>query len=105
MRVLITTPLLPALGGVSSYIISVIPYLESSGVSINVLEVGSSSSSSSRFHPVMDQINLGGKLHEKPIIVHVNPSLTLKSLIRDGLFLLRAKKHRCLVLVFFSWLG
>ncbi|MBL4753661.1 MAG: glycosyltransferase family 4 protein [Flavobacteriales bacterium] len=101
MRVLITTPLLTALGGVSSYVKSVIPYIKDSEVSVNTLEVGSSSSSVSRFYPIEDQMNFRGKLHEKPTIAHVNPSLNLKSLIRDGLFLLRAKKHGCLVLVFF----
>ncbi len=50
----------------------------------------------------MDQIRfIKQTISIKPDIVHINPSLDIKSFIRDGLFVLWAKKRNIPVVVFF----
>jgi glycosyltransferase involved in cell wall biosynthesis len=103
VNVLITLPPLDRSGGVANYYIALRRHL---GDGIKYFEIGARSGEVTlratigrlvsdfwRFHRELDS-----REYE---LVHVNPSLGAKSVIRDGLFVLLAKWHRRKVLVFF----
>ena len=103
MKILITGPLLADQGGVAGYYSAVLPYLrELNGVDIHYMEIGGSKGVGGILHPLIDQIRFRRMLaRTNPAVVHVNPSLNLKSYIRDGLFVLQAKRLGYPVIVFF----
>lgn len=104
LRVIITTPSLKGPGGVASYFNSILPYFaKNSNIIISVLEVGSYKSKSKLIHTVLDQYRFIKTIFiDKYDIVHINPSLSFKSFIRDGLFIFWAKRKKKLpVVVFF----
>ncbi|MCX2980995.1 glycosyltransferase [Halieaceae bacterium IMCC14734] len=66
------------------------------------MEIGGTHSSLGLLHPLMDQIRFFGALRRfKPDIVHVNPSLGLKSVLRDGMFISQAVFFGSPIVVFF----
>lgn len=102
MKILIVGPDLTDPGGVANYYNAVLPSLYQTEYEISYLEIGSTKSHSSRWHPFLDQLRFFSMVNKlKPNLVHLNPSLNLKSLVRDGLFLMLAKLSRRRVLVFF----
>jgi glycosyltransferase involved in cell wall biosynthesis len=103
MDILITGPLLADQGGVASYYSAVLPYLrEQDGFDIHYMEIGSSKGAGGILHPLADQIRFRRMLAGiSPAVVHINPSLVLKSYIRDGLFIYQAKRLGYPVVVFF----
>ncbi len=103
MKVLITLPSLKDPGGVASFYNSVLPHLnEHEDLQITSFEIGSSVANNRIFHPVLDQLKFIRQLNSKKFdLVHVNPSLNLKSFIRDGLFTFWAKRKKLPVIVFF----
>ena len=103
MKVLIILPSLKDPGGVASYYNSVLPHLnEHEDLQITSFEIGSSVTNNRLFHPILDQLRFIRQLNSKRFdLVHVNPSLNLKSFIRDGLFTFRAKRKKLPVIVFF----
>jgi len=103
MNVLITGPSLSDQGGVASYYNAVLPFLrEQDSLNIHYMEIGSTKGMGGSLYPLMDQIRFRQALGDtSPSIVHVNPSLTLKSYIRDGLFIRKAKRMGYPVVVFF----
>ncbi len=101
MKILVSSPSVNSLGGVSSYIKSVLIYLNIEEIAIELVEIGSSSKSSKFSYPINDQIKFSEKCNKNVDLVHINPSLNLKSLIRDGLFLIQSKRENLPVVVFF----
>jgi glycosyltransferase involved in cell wall biosynthesis len=107
MRILITGPSLSDQGGVANYYNSILPILrERSDFDIHYLEIGSTKRSYGALHPLADQIRFRQSLNYlNPLLVHVNPSLDLKSYLRDGMFVYQAKRRGLPVVVFFrGWL-
>lgn len=103
MNVFITGPSLLDQGGVAGYYNAVLPFLrEQDSLNIHYMEIGSTKGIGGSLSPLMDQIRFRQALGDaNPSIVHVNPSLTLKSYIRDGLFISEAKRMGYPVVVFF----
>lgn len=102
-RVLITGPLLADPGGVANYYTNVLPILrDSHQFDIEYLEIGSSRGAAGILHPIADQLRIRRTLARTRFdLLHVNPSLTLKSFLRDGLIVRQASRHGLPVLVFF----
>ncbi len=103
-KVLITLPSLQFdLGGVAAYYNAIIPYLEKSDTyTIEKFEIGTTHSKNTVFHIITDQLRFIFKIIiNPPHIIHINPSLNFKSFIRDGFFILIAKKMNIRVIVFF----
>jgi glycosyltransferase involved in cell wall biosynthesis len=102
-KVLITGPLLTDPGGVANYYSNVLPVLRRSGrFDLEYFEIGSSRGAAGPFHPIVDQMRIRNALARNRFdLLHVNPSLTLKSFLRDGFIIRRASRHGLPVLVFF----
>ena len=90
-------------GGVAGYYNSVWPYLNrSANTEVIPFEIGHTHGNTRILHRMTDQIRFWVALRRvKPDLVHVNPSLNLKSVLRDGLFIQLAKVRGHRVLVFF----
>jgi len=102
MKVLVVGPDRKDPGGVANYYNAVFPRLSGGEISAHYLEIGSTHGKSSFRHLIIDQFRFWRMLDSlKPDVVHLNPSLLLKSFLRDGLFILLAKIRRRRVLVFF----
>ena len=102
MRVLVTTPLLTKAGGVAQYLRVVRPHLQGD---VEYLTVGARSDHESAPEVVIRMVRDCGRFARAMRrggyqIVHLNPSLGSKALIRDGLLLLIAKIFRKTVIVF-----
>ena len=102
-RILITGPALRDEGGVANYYNAVLEDLRADDrYEIEYFELGSTKRSFGPLHPVADQAGfLGAVRRFRPDLVHVNPSLTLKSLVRDGLIVDQARRRGLPVIVFF----
>ena len=97
LRVLLTRPPLPAVSGVSAFYRAVEHHIARDARVVPV-EVGSLTPHS--FHPLRDQLNYRDTLRSAELdLVHLNPSLTARSLYRDGLFFRWAKRRGLPVLV------
>jgi len=103
MEVLMTGPSKMDHGGVASYCNTVIPYLNKClDNRINYIEIGSTKKNKGILYPLVDQISFFRQIsRHKPTVVHVNPSLNLKSFFRDGLIIYQAKLRKLPILVFF----
>ena len=103
MRVLITGPSLHDEGGVANYYNAVLPYLKDDArLSVEYFEIGSTRDAAGILHPFADQARFYQAVHKsRPDLVHINPSLTMKSFIRDGLLIYQARRRRIPVIVFF----
>ncbi|MER0203506.1 MAG: glycosyltransferase family 1 protein [Nitrosomonas sp.] len=103
MNILITGPSLSDQGGVANYYNAVLPFLrEQDNLEIHYMEIGGTKGRGGILHPLTDQFRFWQTLKDiKPSIVHVNPSLNLKSYIRDGLFVYQVKRMGYPVVVFF----
>jgi len=102
-NILITGPSLADQGGVASYYNAVLPYLRrQDDFSIHYMEIGATKGARGILYPMGDQIRFRRTLAGfDPAVIHVNPSLVLKSYIRDGLFVYQAKRLGYPVVVFF----
>ena len=103
LRVLITGPALRDEGGVANYYNAVLGHLASDGrYEVEYFELGSTKGNMGPLHPLADQAGFHRMLGRfRPDLVHVNPSLTLKSFFRDGLIIVQARRRRIPVVVFF----
>lgn len=101
--VLITGPSLRDPGGVANYYNAVLPFLETDDrLDVQYLEIGSTHGNSGILHPLSDQMSFRRALRQfSPDVVHVNPSLTVKSFFRDGLIVRHARRLGLPVMVFF----
>ena len=102
VRVLITTPVLGRRGGVSQYFCTLRPYLKSR---VRYFPVGSHSDregiATSLRRLLVDSVQFAKVLRKEPCdIVHLNPSIGTKALVRDGILLLIAKAFRKVAVVF-----
>ncbi len=102
-RVLITVPYLELPGGVANYYRTVRPHLDARKA---YFEIGARPGESGRWAELRrllaDYRRFHRELRARPVdLVHINPSLGVRSVVRDGLLLLIAKAHRLPVLVFF----
>jgi glycosyltransferase involved in cell wall biosynthesis len=102
MRVLVTTPRLTKAGGVAQYLRVVRPHLNDD---VEYLTVGARSDHESSPEVLLRLLKDCGRFTRAMTrgghaIVHLNPSLGSKALVRDGLLLLIAKIFRKTVLVF-----
>jgi glycosyltransferase involved in cell wall biosynthesis len=103
MRVLIAVPRLALPGGVASYYKSLRPFLDADKVYI---EIGNTPEQHHAWGTIgrmmADYRKFARALRTNSFdLVHINPSLGWRSVIRDGVLLLLAKWHRHKVLVFF----
>jgi glycosyltransferase involved in cell wall biosynthesis len=102
MRILIVGPDMFGLGGVANYYSHIYPLLSRDGIETDYLAIGRAHSAVRFFHPVADQFRFTKALEQyRPDLVHINPSLDLKSVIRDGMFCYQASRRGYPVLVFF----
>ncbi len=103
IRVLITGPSLRDQGGVANYYNAVLPFLKAdSRFAVEYCEIGSTRGSSGKLHVLADQARFRHVIRTfSPSIVHVNPSLTVKSFFRDGAFVHHARQRKIPVMVFF----
>ena len=103
LRVLITGPALRDEGGVANYYNAVLRHLASDRrYEVEYFELGSTKGAMGPLHPVADQAGFHRLLGRfRPDLVHVNPSLTLRSFFRDGLIIDQARRRRIPVVVFF----
>lgn len=100
--ILIVIPDLNDMGGVANYYKSIMPHLNVKGHKVAHLEIGSTKGKGNLMYPFFDQLNFSRLIRRRhPDLIHINPSLDFKSFIRDGLFILQAKRHKIPVLVFF----
>lgn len=102
MKILINTPNLAKEGGVAQYNNSVKAFMH---YSMDYFVTGSRSGSESWYRAVgrffFDYVRFVKKLiNEEYDLIHLNPSLGLKAIIRDGIFLLIAKAFGKKVVVF-----
>lgn len=95
--ILVTAPDLSDPGGVASFVRSIRPFIEE----WDILEVGSTKGKRSRFYHITDQYRFRNLAAKGYSLVHVNPSLNMKSFIRDGIFVWQAKQIGLPVLAFF----
>lgn len=101
-NILITLPSLQDQGGVASFYNSILHHLSNDKLIVSTLEIGSTKGRCNRLHLITDQLGFHKLItNHRPNLVHINPSLNLKSFIRDGLFILQAKRKRLPVIVFF----
>ncbi len=101
-RILITMPSLQDPGGVAGYYKSVLPHLRKERLLISTLEIGSSKGHHNRLHLISDQILFRQLITKsRPDLVHLNPSLVVKSFFRDGLFALQASRKKIPIIIFF----
>ena len=102
-RILITIPKFTQNGGVTSFYKAILPHMNWDDIQVQIMETGSDKNNRSQIHYFKDQVNLSAALRRRPNILHINPSLQIKSFLRDGLFALQAKCFGIPVLVF--WHG
>lgn len=77
-------------GGVASFYNNLLPYFPTK--QMYDLEIGKSGKSQSRLYPILDQIHFYKAIkQQQPALIQINPSLDLKSFIRDGLFAWQSK--------------
>jgi len=106
-RVLITVPCLELAGGVANYYRTLRPHLDSAKTYFEIgVRPGQASGLAGGWGGIWrllaDYWRFHRALRQHPVdIVHINPSLGARSIVRDGLFLLIAKAHGRPVLVFF----
>lgn len=103
VRVLITVPGMELAGGVANYYRTLRRHLDADKVYFEIgrrgddngigATIGRLIADSWRFHRMLSR--------ERWNLVHVNPSLLSRALVRDGILLLIARAHRQPVLVFF----
>ena len=103
MRVLITVPRLDLPGGVSNYYRTLRKHLDDHKV---YFQVGAVAGESGRWTTIKRLMSDYRRFHRELgrasfDLVHINPSMNLYSIVRDGLFLLIARAHGCPVLVFY----
>ncbi len=103
LRVLITGPALRDEGGVANYYGAVLRTLRADArLEVEYLELGSTAAAAGPLHPLADQLRFRAAVRRfRPDVVHVNPSLNLKSLGRDALLVDHARRRGIPVLVFF----
>jgi len=100
-RILLTVPALNDQGGVAGFFNSILPHLMRG---TTTLEIGGTHGKGNLFYPLTDQFRFRQAVRRRqPALIHLNPSLDLKCLIRDGLFAWQAKQMGLPVLVF--WHG
>jgi glycosyltransferase involved in cell wall biosynthesis len=102
-QTLITVPYVVRSGGVSHYYEAIRPYL---GSEVKILRIGAPNERqrglSRIVRALFDNVRLAGALVRSDTdVVHVNPSLDPRSLLRDGLSVLVARAFRRQVIVFF----
>jgi glycosyltransferase involved in cell wall biosynthesis len=100
-NIVISVPDLDKQGGVSSFYNAVLPYIDKDKFDITVLEIGSTNNHQKLLTPIVDQFTFKNAVSAPPALVHINPSLGLKSFIRDGFFTLLAKRKGVPVIIFF----
>lgn len=102
-RILITGPGLRDEGGVANYYNAVLQGLRADErFEIEYFELGSTHRAVGPLYPVADQAGFRRLLQGfRPDLVHVNPSLTVKSFVRDGLLIHQARRRDLPVVVFF----
>lgn len=107
LRVLITVPCLALPGGVANYYRTLRPHLDASKTYFEIgarpgQPAGLAGLCAGIWRLLADYWQFHRALRQRSIdIVHINPSLGRRSVVRDGLFLLIAKAHGLPVLVFF----
>ncbi len=102
-HIVITGPSLIDPGGVSNYYTNILPILnKNKEFSITYFPLGKTQRSFGILYPLFDQVSFKKKIKkETPCITHINPSLDIKSFIRDGLLVRQSIKNNIKVVVMF----
>ncbi|MEZ7892948.1 MAG: glycosyltransferase family 4 protein [Candidatus Wallbacteria bacterium] len=96
-------------GGVSNYYNNILPCLKNNEkYDIDYLSIGNITTKINSLRLItapMDQLRYNYSLfNQKYNLIHVNPSFDLRSFLRDGLFILAAKRNKIPVIAFFrAW--
>lgn len=100
IKILIVTPKLSTLGGVSVYWNSILPILRSyDDIKITMMEIGGHGKNI--IGPILDQWNFYQKANTPINLAFLNPSLGSKSFFRDALFAKQLVKKEVPFVVFF----
>ncbi len=100
MEILILTPKLATLGGVSAYWNSILPILYNyNDIKIKTMEIGGHGKNI--VGPILDQWNFYKKANDTIDLVLLNPSLGSKSFFRDALFARQLVRKKISFVVFF----
>ena len=101
--VLITGPSLTARRGVATYYRTLLPFLQADqSLDTEYTPIGSEGSQKVPFHKIVDQARVYRALRKhQPMLLHMNPSLTLNCIFREGLIIHLCKNMQVPVLVFF----
>ena len=106
-KVLIAPYSLKGTGGVTAFYNTILPHFNHKAYIVDMLRMGSDRTPGryrvKGLYPLTDQLRFRRALASlgQQDIVHINPSLNLKSFLRDGLLVYQAKMKRLPVLVFF----
>ena len=101
IKILISVPSAQAKGGVAQFYNALLPHLPNT---IKTVEIGGTKGAGGILHPLVDQVSFRRTVKQvQPRVIHLNPSMNLKSYIRDGLFAWQAKQMRVPLLIF--WHG
>ncbi|GIU00528.1 polysaccharide biosynthesis protein [Sulfurovum sp. TSL6] len=103
-RILLIGPQLDFLGGVANYYKNILPdLLHNDNVEVKYIQIGSEARQYLKLlTPILDQFKvLYIIIRYRPKLIHVNPSLALKSILRDSLFVFLGKLFRLKTVVFF----
>lgn len=101
-KILLAIPSLAGEGGVANFYNAILPHFTVKN--INLLEIGRLKNSGGVLHPLIDQIRFYHTVASfNPSLINLNPSLGLKSFVRDGLFVWQTKLMRKHLLIF--WHG
>ena len=105
-KILLVIPDLTVCGGVANYYNIMLPYLNNSeNFDIDILEVGTFGNKSiiiKIIKPLYDSYRFFKTVRKEFFdIIHINPSLDMKSFLRGGLFIKVAKRKGSKVIVFF----
>jgi len=102
IKVLIVGPDRADPGGVANYYNAVFPNISNDEITAHYLQIGSTHGKLKGVHLITDQFRFWVLVRQlQPDVIHLNPSLDLKSFLRDGLFIILAKLTKRRVLVFF----
>ncbi len=109
IKILILSPDNKTLGGVTNFIQTISENF-SNEIDVYHLFIGKSIKSESNlvrlFKPITDAIRLFKKIQKNHYdVIHINPSLDLKSILRDGLFMLviNTPSHQKAMVFFHGW--
>ncbi len=98
-KILIISPYLSIVGGVSNFNSTIYPFL-SNEYNVKIIEIGSKYKKG-YISPIVDQIKFGFVVNNyQPDLIQINTSLNFRAFMRDAVFIYHAYKKRIKTMVF-----